>query len=346
MTISNCVFPLSTLLVLVCLGCNKQDAKYVACPQAEKPGQTAFSEVAVLKADLAMPPGLESVRSLEVLGDGSLLIVDSRARRLAVVSAEGRLVRQFGRQGKGPGEFDALLDADVDRQGTIWALDAGNVRVSSFGANGRLRNSFTLRAGDPRHLMLVGDSVLIVGGLVDPGQSKHTVSRYGLDGTFQASFITADSLLFAMSLLVDDVWVVPVSADVFATGLAILPTVTLASSRGAVICTQITTPSYWRQITPAPANLRTPNAMQQFIDASSLVVGVSSVGDGSFIVQSQVNGDEAYAATRYSSHGALIAEYSGMPGRLVGAAGADLYFVTEQVEGPVIKVYTLRKDAG
>ena len=92
---------------------------------------------------------------------GNLYLLDSQAARITVVDLQGNLVRQFGREGEGPGEFS---------EGGIWAFtvysderiavyDTERQAFVLFGPNGEFDRSVPLR----------GDTFAMIRGLqADP----------------------------------------------------------------------------------------------------------------------------------------------------------------------------------
>ena len=77
------------------------------------------------------------VRGLAFDPSGNLYVLDSQAARIVVVDPEGRFVRQFGRAGEGPGEFDAdntsTMEIAVLRDGGTAVFNQGFIL---FGADG------------------------------------------------------------------------------------------------------------------------------------------------------------------------------------------------------------------
>lgn len=69
-------------------------------------------------------------------GAGNLHVFDRLAARVVVVSPEGDLVREFGRRGEGPGEFQNAQDMAVMSDGRIVIADMGHHAYQIFGASG------------------------------------------------------------------------------------------------------------------------------------------------------------------------------------------------------------------
>lgn len=74
---------------------------------------------------------------LAFLPDGTFLFADGYWNsRIIKYTADGKFVSQFGRYGKGPGEFDLLHGLAVDREGRIYVADRTNNRIQIFTKDG------------------------------------------------------------------------------------------------------------------------------------------------------------------------------------------------------------------
>ena len=68
------------------------------------------------------------------VADGLVFAADTY--QVVVFTAEGEFVRQFGRPGTGPGEFDHLTGIDVTSDGLVLVADSNNGRVQALTADG------------------------------------------------------------------------------------------------------------------------------------------------------------------------------------------------------------------
>lgn len=97
-------------------------------------------------AELHRPTGVA------VNADGSRIYVidradnDSDRHRVVVYGADGKMLAEMGRRGRGEGEFNVPVQAVVGPDGKLHVLDAGNFRVQTFDAEGRYLRSMG-RAG-------------------------------------------------------------------------------------------------------------------------------------------------------------------------------------------------------
>ena len=90
--------------------------------------------------------GLEHILSLAVGPDRALYVTDV-SQQVAVISAQGEVLRQWGSRGSGPGEFrfvphdpsdpfDILAKIAVAPDGTVYVTDYGNHRIQAFSPEG------------------------------------------------------------------------------------------------------------------------------------------------------------------------------------------------------------------
>ena len=71
----------------------------------------------------------------------NLYVLDGGGNRVVVFDRTGKYVRQFGKQGGGPGEFQAPFGMTVLSDGSVAVADLAARTYSLFGANGRYQRS-------------------------------------------------------------------------------------------------------------------------------------------------------------------------------------------------------------
>ena len=75
--------------------------------------------------------------------NGRLFIADGYGNaRVLEYTAEGKRVKQWGKPGSGPGEFNLPHAIQVDRQGIIYVADRENGRIEKFDLNGDFLGEF------------------------------------------------------------------------------------------------------------------------------------------------------------------------------------------------------------
>jgi len=75
--------------------------------------------------------------------DGSLFLLDFRARQIHVTDSTGRLLQTIGRPGQGPGEFERPASVYLSG-GTLTVVDPGNGRLQDFTLDGEPSDSRTI----------------------------------------------------------------------------------------------------------------------------------------------------------------------------------------------------------
>lgn len=127
----------AAMTALVCTACSGpsvdsagQRIEFTATPLA-----TQWDEVFEpgIPIELEAPsdgPELLAVTHLSVTSDGLLAIPNGRGHRILIYSPEGALVREVGRKGQGPGEFNVLSTIVFDDADNLLAFDADGRRLS------------------------------------------------------------------------------------------------------------------------------------------------------------------------------------------------------------------------
>lgn len=116
--------------------------------------------------------------------DGRLFVADTHYNRVLVYDQDGQLLDQFGKPGRGPGQFEMPTDVAIDRDGLIYVSETGgNDRISKFDAHFNYIKSF----GGPED----GDAATSrpVGMTIDPDNTlwvadavNHRLLHFSLDG--------------------------------------------------------------------------------------------------------------------------------------------------------------------
>lgn len=86
---------------------------------------------------------LTRVTALAVDDDGRIYTAHPQDVAILVHAADGRRLRQWGRQGEGPGEFGGLGGIVLVRD-TLWAYDYRQYRFTAFAPDGRLLRTVTV----------------------------------------------------------------------------------------------------------------------------------------------------------------------------------------------------------
>jgi DNA-binding beta-propeller fold protein YncE len=111
--------------------------------------------------------------------------------RVLKFSAEGKLLQQWGKKGKGPGEFNLPHAICLDGKGRVYVGDRENERVQVFDADGKFLAQWP-ESGAPYGLFLTGDRLFVADGRANwikvLDANGKTVGRWGEKGTAPGQF--------------------------------------------------------------------------------------------------------------------------------------------------------------
>lgn len=128
------------------------------------------------------------VMSTALSPSGRLYVADDKQHTVIAFDSRGRFLRNLGRRGGGPGEFEQPWLVAVDPFDSIYVWDAAQARVSVFGPDMQYRRSFRVPAHWAINSMAfppTGEIVLAaMGGADDTG-----VQVLARDGTVRRSFM-------------------------------------------------------------------------------------------------------------------------------------------------------------
>lgn len=107
-----------------------------------------YDALGLFQGSVGDPAQLQRPTGVAVDAEGRRIYVVDRAdneseqHRVLAYGADGKLLREIGRRGSGPGEFNVPVQAVVAPDGRLHVLDAGNFRVQAFSAEGEAISSF------------------------------------------------------------------------------------------------------------------------------------------------------------------------------------------------------------
>ena len=122
---------------------------------------------------------------LSIGPDGNVYVADTHYGRVMVFTPKGELVRSFGSEGRGPGQFVYPTDVGFDSAGNMYVSEYGdNDRIQVFDAKGKYLRMFgKFGQGDgefsrPEGMVMDGDLVYVT------DSCNHRIVVFKTDGTF------------------------------------------------------------------------------------------------------------------------------------------------------------------
>jgi len=115
--------------------------------------------------------GFFGVRDVEVMPGSRIAVLDGEGKKVVLFDERGDLLKQYGREGSGPGEFQYPLEMAADPGGGLVVFDLMNRRLERFDS------TLTPLAPDPfqvpyygGHMAFVDSFLVIPGGETGPEQ--------------------------------------------------------------------------------------------------------------------------------------------------------------------------------
>jgi len=139
---------------------------------------------------------------------GNLHVFDRLAARVVVVNPEGDFVREFGRRGEGPGEFQDAMDMVVMRDGRVVVADMGHRAYHIFAPTGDLERMVRMgRIAQVRRMYPEADGESVVRGARMLGFAWQSAGGSTIDfpdpRTIERIFLTGDEATVETAA---DVW--------------------------------------------------------------------------------------------------------------------------------------------
>jgi DNA-binding beta-propeller fold protein YncE len=117
-------------------------------------------------------------------GAGNVYVVDEATDRVARFSVDGKLIKTWGSEGGGPGQFEVPQAIAIDRHGNVFVADTGNNRIQIFSAEGSLlgqwgsEGSGPTQFQEPAGITVDGDGNVYVADVFN-----WRVARFSSDGS-------------------------------------------------------------------------------------------------------------------------------------------------------------------
>lgn len=115
----------------------------------------------LMKLGIAQTPGNDSLHfnrptDIAVAPDGSFYVSDGyRNSRIVKFNAAGKYLFEWGKAGKGPGEFDIPHAIDLDNKGHVYVADRENSRIQVFDSTGNFITEYNNSQGGKVYSVVV-----------------------------------------------------------------------------------------------------------------------------------------------------------------------------------------------
>jgi sugar lactone lactonase YvrE len=98
---------------------------------------------------------------------GYIYVLDERNTRIQKISPEGLFLQSIGRDGQGPGDFQAPFYMDVDDADRLYVLDYENRKIQVMTPEGKAERQIRLGSSSMVQVRLLKSGEIVLGGLVN-----------------------------------------------------------------------------------------------------------------------------------------------------------------------------------
>ena len=287
---------------------------------------------------------------------GGFLATDEQEDQVRRYDPGGRLLAHFGQKGNGPGEFTFLYRAFRLPSGEILALDTYN-RAAVFDSAGRaVVRTFRTPMDQLRTARMIGDSMLLLGGVVPATRGVSPATRLHLwnlrTGAFSRHFFAPPvrGRAHALAAATAGFVAADVHGDTVAAAFALTDSLYFFSLDGRKLGAVAIPFRHFRRLSedrPIPG----PNAevvdAREWIGSFSMISDLFWMRDGTFLVQyeDRVGSEPRWRLLRMRRDGTVLFEAVGTPYLLqVDPATGVLYF--QKPGSPVPNVWSRAVLAG
>ena len=138
--------------------------------------------------------GMQSTDSV-LSAENTILLCDTVGDQIFEVDLNGTLLRSFGKNGSGDGEFNNPHSINMDSNGRIYVSDSYNHRIQIFDRNGTHLKSFGSQgSGDAQFQTPWGLTISTENELFVADRYNHRIQVFDLNGTFLRKWGTQGSL--------------------------------------------------------------------------------------------------------------------------------------------------------
>jgi sugar lactone lactonase YvrE len=143
------------------------------------------------------PDTFNGPTDVAVAANGDIFVSDGHGNnRIVKFSKEGKFIREWGKKGSAPGEFDLPHTVFFDKRGRLLVGDRSNKRIQIFDQDGNFIDQWT-QFGSPSGIFITPDDVLYVVDYNDRkrlfiGNAKDGSIKYALENLTLAEGVAVD----------------------------------------------------------------------------------------------------------------------------------------------------------
>ncbi|MDH5666229.1 MAG: 6-bladed beta-propeller, partial [Nitrosopumilus sp.] len=157
--------------------------KVIENPKEPAPPKGALTKLS-LKEEFSLGQGgtdeemFSEISGLDVDNDGNIYILDRKERKVKIFDSEGKLFKQFGKEGQGPGEMSMPLSLQITSNNELVVGDALNQRLTFYSLQGEFLRALSTAKAFGLSLPVFDSQGNIVGQqIVTPGSGETRIMQ-------------------------------------------------------------------------------------------------------------------------------------------------------------------------
>lgn len=165
-------------------------------PKKPAPPKGALTKM-TFKEELTIGEGgaeeemFSEISSVVVDDEGNIYILDGKEKKVKVFNPEGTFVREFGKQGQGPGEFNFPILIQFSNKGELVVEDPVSARIAFFTTEGKFLKNLSTAKALGLALVVFDSQGNIIGQQVVPAGDKLTRDCIKYDSELKPLFTFA-----------------------------------------------------------------------------------------------------------------------------------------------------------
>ena len=159
---------------------------------AAKTVEDLFEKVAEIQLEALPEFAISYISDMAIDAEGRLFFADGmRSLGVFIFSREGKFIKELGRRGQGPGEYQTPSSVEIGRDGNIWVADPMGNRISIYDRKWQFLRAILGKPRIPYFLHLgPHDEIFMFRSQANPMRpdTSDTVFRYDSEGNKISSF--------------------------------------------------------------------------------------------------------------------------------------------------------------